>query len=102
MKGAHLMGEGPSTLREIQHSLLFFEHRSISGLPFILTVLGLFDLALGAAIAAFGPGFIGDPSLDTVIRICGAVFALAGHYTRKRTPQRAGGVHPVQAGMAVA
>ena len=44
----------------------------------ILTVLGAFDFALGAAIAAFGPGFIGDPSLDTVIRICGAVFALAG------------------------
>jgi len=47
-------------------------------LTLILTVLGVFDLALGAVIAAFGPGFIGDPSLDTVIRIVGAVFALSG------------------------
>ncbi len=47
-------------------------------LPFVLTVVGIFDIALGAAIAAFGPGFIGDPSIDNVIRICGAVFALGG------------------------
>lgn len=47
-------------------------------LTLILTILGVFDLALGAAIAAFGPGFIGDPSIDTFIRIIGTVFALAG------------------------
>ncbi len=47
-------------------------------LTLILTVLGVFDLALGAAIAAFGPGFIGDASLDAFIRIIGAVFALGG------------------------
>ena len=44
----------------------------------ILMILGFFDLALGAVIAVFGPAFIGDPSLDTFIRIVGIVFAASG------------------------
>ena len=57
-------------------------------LSFILTVVGVFDLALGTAIAVFGPGVIGDPSLDSVIRIAGAVVASGGlgilWFARKR------------------
>ncbi len=49
-------------------------------LGLVLQSVGLFDLALGAAIAIFGPGFIGggDATFDLVLWIAGAVIALSG------------------------
>ena len=49
-------------------------------LGLVLQSVGLFDLALGAAIAILGPGFIGggDATIDLVLWIAGAVIALGG------------------------
>ena len=44
----------------------------------ILVSLGIFDMALGALIFLFGPGVVGDASLDVFIQIVGAVFAAGG------------------------
>jgi hypothetical protein len=53
------------------------EHRSLLRLVFQL--VGATDLALGLAIAIWGPGFVGnDPVVDKVILICGGVLALGG------------------------
>jgi hypothetical protein len=53
------------------------EQRKLLGLVF--QVLGVTDIALGAAIAALSPGFIGgDPVVDTVIKVGGGVLALGG------------------------
>jgi hypothetical protein len=42
-------------------------------------LVGVTDIALGAAIAVFGPGFTGgDPLVDRVLLICGVVLALGG------------------------
>jgi hypothetical protein len=53
------------------------EHRSLLRLVFQL--VGVADLALGLAIAIWGPGFVGnDPVANTVILICGGGVALVG------------------------
>ena len=48
-------------------------------LALLLQIFGLSDIALGAAVAFLGPGFLGgDPTLDTVLMIVGGVLALFG------------------------
>lgn len=47
-------------------------------LSIVLQVSGLSDIVLGLAFAAFGPGFIGDPTLDTIVMAAGGVLALFG------------------------
>ena len=49
-------------------------------LGLVLQIVGLGEVALGAAIAILGPGFIGggDATVDTVLMIAGAVIALGG------------------------
>ena len=53
------------------------EQRRLIGLVFLF--IGVMDIALGAAIAVFGPGFIGgEPLVDKVLLICGVALALGG------------------------
>jgi hypothetical protein len=53
------------------------EHHTLLRLVFQL--VGMTDVALGLAIAIWGPGFVGDdPVVDKVILICGGVLALGG------------------------
>jgi hypothetical protein len=49
-------------------------------LGLVFQIVGLGDVALGAAIAILGPGFVGggDATVDTVLMIAGAVIALGG------------------------
>jgi uncharacterized protein YjeT (DUF2065 family) len=53
------------------------EQRRLIGLVFLF--IGVTDIALGVAIAVFGPGFIGgEPLVDKVLLICGVALALGG------------------------
>ena len=45
----------------------------------VFQFVGLTDIALGAAVALFGPGFVGgDPLVDTVLLLAGLVLAAGG------------------------
>jgi len=46
--------------------------------PLILQVVGASDIVMGAAIALLFPGLVGDHSLDGMLMLIGAVFALMG------------------------
>ena len=53
------------------------EHRRL--LRLLLQVLGVTDIALGAALAVLGPGIVGgDPVVDTVLMVGGGILALGG------------------------
>jgi hypothetical protein len=53
------------------------EQRRLIG--FVFLFMGVTDIALGVAIAVFGPGFIGgEPLVDKVLLICGVALALGG------------------------
>jgi len=45
----------------------------------VFQFVGVTDIALGAAIALFGPGFVGgEPVVDTVLRLAGLALAAGG------------------------
>lgn len=82
------------------------DHRKLLGLVF--QFVAPTNIALGAAIAALGPGFVGgDPPVDTVICIGGGVLALGGlamiWFARRRFGDgRAGGLRHGRADEALA